>query len=104
MPDAPMKSLHELVPDDQREALSEARATHLGLDMALVCLRDAEAVLADVEANPVDGETPERWRRAHGEVVRCREELHRLQGHALMLRAEYERRNRFNAWEPNAPA
>lgn len=89
--------LEELVPPDADAALLlDVASAAQRLRMCLAGLKDAEALLADVEANPHPSETPERWRRAHGEVVRWREELHRAQGEAFMLRNEVERRARLS--------
>lgn len=87
--------LEELVPPDADAALLLGVASAAQrLRMCLAGLKDAEALLADVEANPHPAETPERWERAHREVCRLRKEMLAAMAEAYELRAELEIRAR----------
>ena len=91
----------------QTEAARKMEALHADAELALsggtVPLEEAlspdispefAVEVADVEANPHPKETPERWRRAHDEVVRWRGELRQAQWSAHSVRAEMELRAR----------
>ena len=83
-----------LSPDASPEFAVEVADVARRLRACLANLKDAEATLEDVEANPHPKETPERWRRAHDEVVRWRGKLRQAQWSAHSVRAEMELRAR----------
>ena len=80
-----------LSPDASPEFAVEVADVARRLRACLANLKDAEATLEDVEANPHPKETPERWRRAHDEVARWRHELRLSQSAADMCRWTMER-------------
>ena len=80
-----------LSPDVSPEFAAEVADVGRRLRACLTNLKDAEATLADIEANPHPKETPERWRRAHDEVARWRHELRLSQSAADMCRWTMER-------------
>jgi len=83
-----------LSPDASPEFAVEVADVARRLRACLANLKDAEATLEDVEANPHPKETPERWRRAHDEVVMCRHELRTTQAKADECRWAMERMSR----------
>lgn len=88
--------IDEAAPSFAAEALAEWRADVERCRSALVELR-REVAIATARCNEAEGRThakPAHWQEAHGELVRLRGQLNVMEGDALMLRSELERRVR----------